>query len=89
MSPRKRHPENDGLPKRWKVEHAAVFYRVPPGQEAAWDGKKKFRLGANLAEAYKKWGEGVRRCKGAQHQQLARALSVGSDADQGKADSGR
>jgi integrase len=57
MSPRKRNPENDGLPKRWKIEHGAVFYRVPPGLEAAWDGKKKFRLGATLAEAHKAWAE--------------------------------
>jgi len=57
MSPRKRNPENTGLPKRWKAEHGAYFYQVPKGQEAAWDGKKKFRLGSALHEAYKVWAE--------------------------------
>lgn len=57
MSPRKRNPENDGLPKRWKAEHGAYFYQVPKGQEAAWDGKKKFRLGSTLKDAYKVWSE--------------------------------
>jgi hypothetical protein len=57
MSPRKRNPENAGLPKRWKFEHGAYFYQVPPGQEAAWDGKKKFRLGTQLHEAYKIWAQ--------------------------------
>lgn len=57
MSPRKRNPENVGLPKRWKCEHGAYFYQVPKGQERAWDGKKKFRLGATLHEAYKVWAK--------------------------------
>lgn len=57
MSPRKRNPENAGLPKRWKLEHGAYFYQVPPGQERAWDGKKKFRLGTQLHEAYKVWAQ--------------------------------
>lgn len=52
MPPRRRNPENAGLPRRWKREHGAYFYQVPPGLESQWDGKKKFRLGANLAEAY-------------------------------------
>jgi hypothetical protein len=55
MSPRKRNSENEGLPKRWKHEHSAYFYQVPPGQEHVWDGKKKFRLGTNLHEAHKVW----------------------------------
>lgn len=55
MSPRKRNPENEGLPKRWKVEHGAIYYQVPKGQEPAWDGKKKFRLGRTLSEAHKAW----------------------------------
>lgn len=57
MTPRKRNPENDGLPKRWKAEHGAYFYQVPKGLESAWDGKKKFRLGTTLHEAYKVWAE--------------------------------
>lgn len=55
--PRARKPENQGLPKRWRHVHGAYYYQVPPGQEGAWDGKKTFRLGANLPEAYKVWAE--------------------------------
>ena len=59
MCPRKRNPENDGLPKRWKVEHGTVFYRVPKGQESDWYGKRTFRLGANLAEAHRTWADRI------------------------------
>lgn len=55
--PRARKPENQGLPKRWRHVHGAYYYQVPPGQEGAWDGKKTFRLGANLPDAYKIWAE--------------------------------
>ncbi len=53
--PRKRNKENEGLPARWKKEHGAYFYQVPGGLEDRWDGKKKFRLGATLPEAYAEW----------------------------------
>lgn len=53
--PRKRNPENRGLPARWQCIHGAYYYQVPPGLEARWDGKKKFRLGSTLPEAYKTW----------------------------------
>lgn len=59
--PRPRKKENLGLPKRWKLHHGAYYYLVPVGLEAAWDGKKKFRLGATLPEAYRVWGERVGR----------------------------
>lgn len=52
---RKRNPENKGLPTRWQHRHGAYYYQVPPGQEAQWDGKKLFRLGKTLHEAYKVW----------------------------------
>lgn len=55
--PRKRKPENQGLPRRWRFYHGAYFYLVPPGCEAQWDGKKQFRLGSNKAEAYKVWAD--------------------------------
>ncbi|GHD59731.1 integrase [Jeongeupia chitinilytica] len=54
---RKRNAENKGLPARWQHHHGAYFYRVPPGLEALWDGKKRFRLGANLPEAYRTWAD--------------------------------
>jgi len=59
MPPRKRKPENRGLPTRWEHYHGAYYYRVPPGQEAAWDGKKRFRLGKTLPEAYRTWAERI------------------------------
>lgn len=52
MSPRKRNRENIGLPTRWKFQHGAYYYRVPPGQENQWDGKKMFRLGKSMADAH-------------------------------------
>lgn len=53
--PRARKPENAGLPKRWRHTHGGYYYQVPPGQEAAWDGKRTFRLGTTLSEAYTAW----------------------------------
>lgn len=55
--PRPRKPENAGLPKRWRFDHGAYYYQVPPGQEHQWEGKKTFRLGKTQAEAYRKWAE--------------------------------
>jgi integrase len=55
MSPRKRNIENTGLPKRWRLTHGAYYYQVPPGLETLWDGKKLFRLGKTLPEAYRTW----------------------------------
>ncbi|CUI07828.1 Integrase [Janthinobacterium sp. CG23_2] len=55
--PRARKKENEGLPKRWRLTHGAYYYQVPSGQEEAWDGKKTFRLGVNLPEAYKTWAD--------------------------------
>lgn len=57
--PRKRNEENRGLPRRWQLIHGAYYYRVPPGQEPAWGGKQRFRLGSTLNEAYKVWAERV------------------------------
>lgn len=58
--PRARSKENQGLPRRWRHVHGAYYYQVPPGQEAAWDGKKTFRLGASLPDAYGVWAERLR-----------------------------
>lgn len=55
--PRKRNKENAGLPSRWKHAHGAYYYQVPPGMESRWDGKKLFRLGATLPEAYAEWAK--------------------------------
>ncbi len=55
--PRTRSPENRGLPTRWRQRSGAYYYQVPPGLEAMWDGKKEFRLGGSLPEAYKTWAE--------------------------------
>jgi len=53
--PRKRNKENQGLPTRWKFAHGAYYFNVPPGLEHLWDGKKLYRLGAKLSDAYKVW----------------------------------
>jgi integrase len=53
--PRRRRPENKGLPARWRFYHGACYYHVPPGLEHRWDGKKQFRLGNSLPEAYRTW----------------------------------
>lgn len=57
MSPKPRKKENKPYPKRWRLKHGAYFYRVPPGLEHLWDGKKEFLLGHTEAEAYKAWSE--------------------------------
>lgn len=63
--PRKRNKENAGLPARWKAEHGAYYYQVPGGLEDQWDGKKKFRLGATLPEAYAEWARRLGAVNGA------------------------
>lgn len=57
--PRKRNAENRGLPARWRLVHGAYYYQVPPGLEDLWDGKKTFRLGKTLPEAYRIWADRV------------------------------
>ena len=55
--PKPRNSENRGLPARWQHTHGAYYFQVPAGLEASWDGKKKFRLGKTLPEAYKVWAD--------------------------------
>jgi integrase len=55
--PRKRNKENTGLPARWRHYHGAYFYRVPPGLESQWGGRKQFRLGSTLGEAASEWAK--------------------------------
>lgn len=57
--PRRRNPENRGLPSRWQYTHGAYYFYVPPGLEAHWDGKKRFRLGKTLPEAYREWSKRI------------------------------
>lgn len=40
---------------RWCFARNAYYYRVPKGEEKAWDGKQMFRLGKTLTEAYRCW----------------------------------
>lgn len=49
--PRPRNPENVGLPDRWRFNHGAYFYQVPPGLEPFWGFKRMFRLGATYDQA--------------------------------------
>lgn len=63
--PRKRNPENKGLPLRWRHVNGAYYYQVPPGLESLWDGKQTFRLGKTLPEAYKTWAARIESVNGA------------------------
>lgn len=54
---RQRKKEHAGLPSRWRHQHGAYYYDVPKGMEDRWDGKRLFRLGKSLPEAYRKWAE--------------------------------
>ena len=51
--------ENQALPRGWRHYHGAYYFYVPKGQEAAWDGKKQFRLGKTLAEAHAEFSKRV------------------------------
>ena len=57
--PLTRKPENRGLPVRWQHTHGAYYFRVPPGSEHLWDGKKRFQLGRTLPDAYKVYAEHI------------------------------
>lgn len=57
--PPRRKKQNTGLPKGWRFRHGAYSYRVPPGLEHRWDGKKEFRLGATLSDAYREWANRI------------------------------
>ncbi len=57
--PRLRNKENRGLPARWRHFHGAYYYHVPRGLEELWEGKKQFRLGSSLPEAYRTWADRV------------------------------
>ena len=57
MTPKPRRQENRGLPARWRHKHGAYYYRVPVGLEALWEGKKEYRLGKTVNEAYRVWAE--------------------------------
>jgi len=59
MPSRRTRPENKGLPTRWRYTFGAYRYQVPPGMEEFWDGKKTFKLGKTLHEAYAVWAERI------------------------------
>lgn len=73
LMPKARLPENKGLPERWAIKHNAIYYRVPPGMEDKWDGKKWFKLGKNKAEAYKEWAKRI--------EHLDKAATIGQILD--------
>lgn len=50
--PKKRKPENRGLPAGWRFTHGAYYYQVPPTLKNLWDDKQLFRLGKTLPEAF-------------------------------------
>lgn len=55
--PKPRKKENQGLPARWRLKHGAYYYRVPDSLMELWDGKKEYRLGKTLNEAYRTWAD--------------------------------
>ncbi|MFT5350253.1 MAG: integrase [Gammaproteobacteria bacterium] len=55
--PKARKSENRGLPARCRLKHGAYYYRVPEELSELWDGKKEYRLGKTLSEAYRTWAE--------------------------------
>lgn len=52
MTP-KRTKDNNALPRYWRHRYGAYYYRVPPGEEHRWDGKREYLLGHTLAEAHR------------------------------------
>lgn len=59
MAPFKRKPENAGLPARWVLSHGAYYYITTEATRKMWDGKKWFKLGTTLSEAYKVWSDRI------------------------------
>jgi hypothetical protein len=57
--PKKRSKENVALPKRWRWQHNALYYLVPPNQREVWDNKTWFRLGKTLAEAHRTFSKRI------------------------------
>ena len=57
--PRKRNPENNGLPLRWRRTRNAYYYQVPKELKHLWDGRQTFKLGDTLLEASRVWAERV------------------------------
>jgi hypothetical protein len=56
--PRKRtRKENKPLPARWRFRHGAYYYDVPSHLREQWNGKREFRLGTTLPEAYAEWAK--------------------------------
>ena len=53
MPPKKRNPENAGLPKLWRWKNGAYRYLVPKGSEHYWDGKTEFKLGVTQSQAHR------------------------------------
>lgn len=48
---------NEGLPARWRIQHGAYYYQVPPGHERFWEFKQLYRLGKTFDEALEKFRE--------------------------------
>ena len=53
MTPKKRLPQNKGLPERcrWDKNGTAIYYRPRNNERPYFDNKKEFRLGSSKAEA--------------------------------------
>lgn len=56
---RKRLAKNKGLPTRCRWIGKYIYYDVPKGQERHWNGKKLFKVGKTVAEAFKVLAERI------------------------------
>ncbi len=45
------------MPKRWKFQHGAYYYRTRPDDRALFDNKSWFRLGANYPDALRSFAD--------------------------------
>lgn len=61
MPPKKKNHLNTKLPTNWRrrTEGGMIYYRVPKGSEAFWDGKTEFPLGNTLADAHMEFARRV------------------------------
>lgn len=56
MSKKKKSTKSTSLPDHWTFKHGAYWYRIPARHRPAMEGKRWYRLGKTLGEAYREFG---------------------------------
>ena len=79
--PRKRLPQNQGLPPRWVIHHGAYYFLVPKGLEQRWDGKAKFLLGHTIPEAHRVFADRMAAAEAELVAQVTGVITVGKLLD--------